>query len=71
MVDHAIKEVIAIFIRSPRYQEVELKASITSDWLSYEKDNMKPLSLQNKNRLKGDTVKRRAIFVSVLDVCKY
>ena len=41
MADHAIKEVIAIFNRSFRYREVKLKASITSDWLSFERDTMK------------------------------
>ena len=50
MIDHVIKEVIILFNRSFRYQEVELKASITSDWFSSERDSTKSLSKQNKNR---------------------
>ena len=38
------KKLLSIFKRSSRYREVELKASITPDWLSSERDNMKSLS---------------------------
>ena len=45
MTDHAIREVIVnIFSRSTRYREVELNASITSDWLSSERVKMKSVS---------------------------
>ena len=38
MIDHAIKE--GIINRSSRYREVELKASITRDWLSSERESV-------------------------------
>ena len=44
------KKLLSMFNRSSRYREVELKASITSDKLPSEKDKMKSLSKQNKNR---------------------
>ena len=44
------KKLLSMFNRSSRYREVELKASITSDYLSSERDNMKSLSKQNKRR---------------------
>ena len=34
------KKLLAIFNRSSRYPEVELKASITSNWVSSERDSM-------------------------------
>ena len=40
------KKLLSMFNRSSRYREVELKASITPDWFSSERDNMKSLSKQ-------------------------
>ena len=39
MIDHAIKEGIDNINRLSRYREVELKASIISDWLSSERNS--------------------------------
>ena len=44
MVDRAIKNLLSMFHRPSRYLKIELKASITSDWLSSERDNMKSVS---------------------------
>ena len=46
MIDHAIKEVIELlsrFNRPSKCPEVELKASITSTWLSSERDSVTSL----------------------------
>ena len=43
------KKLLSMLSKSSKYQEVELKASITSRFYS-ERDNMKSLSYQNKNR---------------------
>ena len=40
MIDYAVTKVLLLFNRSFKYREVELKASITSDWLSSERDGM-------------------------------
>ena len=45
MIDYAVKKLSSIFNRSSRYHEVELKASITSNWLSSERDSMRTLAL--------------------------
>ena len=51
MIDPLSKKLLTIFNRSSKYQEVEMKVSLTSDWLSFERDSMKSLSLQKKNQL--------------------
>ena len=48
MIDPLSKKLLSIFKWSSRYQEVEMKVSLTSDWLSFERDSMKSLSLQKK-----------------------
>ena len=37
------KKFLSMFNMSSRYREVELKASITPDWVSSERDNMKTI----------------------------
>ena len=68
MIDYAIKEII-VNAQSSRYREVELKASITSDWLSSERDSMKSLSKQNKNR--SATRGAQLVSIGIPTICRY
>ena len=62
-------KLLSMFKKFSRYREVEWKASITSGWLSSERDNMKSLSKQNKNR--SATRGAQLVPIGIPTICLY
>ena len=53
MIDSLSKKLLTIFNRSSKYQEVEMKVSLTSDWLSFERDSEISLITEKNQLLEG------------------
>ena len=63
------KKGLSIFSKSSKHLEVELKASIMSVCLLSDRDNMKSLSQQNKN--KSATRGAQLVPIGILTICLY